>query len=115
MIHVASLMHDDVIDSANTRRGLQALNSVFGNKARTAEAPRQDSIAWKPSLCPSMLCWGNHGAAETVMQLYSRSASLFCGQAQVQSSCSPRLDQHAVAISRLGALCWRAPCDAGAK
>ena len=35
MIHVASLMHDDVIDSANTRRGLQALNSVFGNKVRT--------------------------------------------------------------------------------
>ena len=34
MIHVASLMHDDVIDSANTRRGLQALNSVFGNKVR---------------------------------------------------------------------------------
>ncbi|KAK9825677.1 hypothetical protein WJX81_001890 [Elliptochloris bilobata] len=32
MIHVASLMHDDVIDSANTRRGLMALNSVFGNK-----------------------------------------------------------------------------------
>ena len=35
MIHVASLMHDDVIDSANTRRGLQALNSVFGNKVRS--------------------------------------------------------------------------------
>ena len=34
MIHVASLMHDDVIDTASTRRGLQALNSVFGNKVR---------------------------------------------------------------------------------
>jgi geranylgeranyl pyrophosphate synthase len=38
MIHVASLMHDDVIDTANTRRGLQALNSVFGNKVRRAAA-----------------------------------------------------------------------------
>ena len=42
MIHVASLMHDDVIDSANTRRGLQALNSVFGNKVRLAMTFHQD-------------------------------------------------------------------------
>ena len=41
MIHVASLMHDDVIDTANTRRGLQALNSVLGNKVRLVAAQRQ--------------------------------------------------------------------------
>ena len=33
MIHVASLLHDDVIDAASTRRGLRALNIAFGNKA----------------------------------------------------------------------------------
>ena len=32
LIHVASLLHDDVIDSASTRRGLKALNITFGNK-----------------------------------------------------------------------------------
>lgn len=32
LIHVASLLHDDVIDDANTRRGVKALNTVFGNK-----------------------------------------------------------------------------------
>ena len=32
MIHVASLLHDDVIDSAETRRGLKSLNSFLGNK-----------------------------------------------------------------------------------
>ncbi|KAL4440516.1 hypothetical protein ABPG75_003517 [Micractinium tetrahymenae] len=32
LIHVASLLHDDVIDSAGTRRGKRSLNAVFGNK-----------------------------------------------------------------------------------
>ena len=32
LIHVASLLHDDVIDDAETRRGSKALNMVFGNK-----------------------------------------------------------------------------------
>jgi geranylgeranyl pyrophosphate synthase len=32
MIHTASLLHDDVIDDADTRRGMPAVNSVFGNK-----------------------------------------------------------------------------------
>lgn len=32
MIHVASLLHDDVLDSADTRRGIGSLNFVMGNK-----------------------------------------------------------------------------------
>lgn len=32
MIHTASLLHDDVIDVADTRRGVSSVNSVFGNK-----------------------------------------------------------------------------------
>ena len=32
LIHVASLLHDDVLDDAETRRGKAALNHVLGNK-----------------------------------------------------------------------------------
>ncbi|KAI3831603.1 hypothetical protein MKX03_017451 [Papaver bracteatum] len=32
MIHVASLLHDDVLDDANTRRGVPSLNYCMGNK-----------------------------------------------------------------------------------
>lgn len=32
MIHVASLLHDDVIDESDTRRGLPSANKTFGNK-----------------------------------------------------------------------------------
>ncbi|KAL8162495.1 hypothetical protein V2J09_013984 [Rumex salicifolius] len=32
MIHVASLLHDDVLDDAETRRGVGSLNMVMGNK-----------------------------------------------------------------------------------
>jgi geranyl diphosphate synthase len=32
LIHVASLLHDDVIDEASTRRGISSLNAVVGNK-----------------------------------------------------------------------------------
>ncbi|KAH9747969.1 Solanesyl diphosphate synthase 3 [Citrus sinensis] len=32
MIHVASLIHDDVLDDADTRRGIGSLSSVMGNK-----------------------------------------------------------------------------------
>jgi len=32
LIHAASLLHDDVIDDADTRRGIASINAIFGNK-----------------------------------------------------------------------------------
>jgi len=33
MIHAASLLHDDVIDEAYTRRGVASINALYGNKS----------------------------------------------------------------------------------
>ena len=33
MIHAASLLHDDVIDDAYTRRGVASVNAIYGNKS----------------------------------------------------------------------------------
>lgn len=33
MIHISSLIHDDVLDDADTRRGMDSLNFAMGNKA----------------------------------------------------------------------------------
>ena len=33
LIHAASLLHDDVIDDALTRRGQDSINAIFGNKS----------------------------------------------------------------------------------
>ena len=33
MIHTASLLHDDVIDEADTRRGVDSINALYGDKS----------------------------------------------------------------------------------
>jgi octaprenyl-diphosphate synthase len=33
LIHAASLLHDDVIDDANQRRGVRSINSIYGDKS----------------------------------------------------------------------------------
>jgi octaprenyl-diphosphate synthase len=33
LIHAASLLHDDVIDDATTRRGVDSINAIYGNKS----------------------------------------------------------------------------------
>ena len=44
MIHVSSLMHDDVIDDATTRRGAMSINQKFGNKMAIMAVSRASLI-----------------------------------------------------------------------
>jgi len=52
MIHTASLFHDDVIDGANTRRGVPAVHTVFGNKTAILAG---DYLLARASICLARL------------------------------------------------------------
>jgi hypothetical protein len=52
MIHTASLLHDDVIDGADTRRGIRSVNSVFGNKLAILAG---DFLLARASICLARL------------------------------------------------------------
>ena len=52
MIHTASLLHDDVIDTAETRRGMSSVNSVFGNKLAVLAG---DFLLARASVCLARL------------------------------------------------------------
>ncbi|KAH9091622.1 hypothetical protein Ae201684P_011166 [Aphanomyces euteiches] len=52
MIHTASLLHDDVIDEADTRRGMQSVNKVFGSKMSILAG---DFLLARSSICLARL------------------------------------------------------------
>jgi geranylgeranyl pyrophosphate synthase len=52
MIHTASLLHDDVIDEADTRRGLKSVNKVFGSKLSILAG---DFLLARSSICLARL------------------------------------------------------------
>ncbi|CAB1097522.1 unnamed protein product [Ectocarpus sp. CCAP 1310/34] len=50
MIHAASLFHDDVIDEADTRRGVPSVNKVFGNKLAILAGNFRDFLLARSSM-----------------------------------------------------------------
>lgn len=52
LLHTASLLHDDVIDVADTRRGVSSVNSVFGNKLAILAG---DFLLSRASVCVARL------------------------------------------------------------
>ncbi|CAN0217356.1 unnamed protein product, partial [Ectocarpus fasciculatus] len=50
MIHAASLFHDDVIDEADTRRGVPSVNKVFGNKLAILAGKSSDFLLARSSM-----------------------------------------------------------------
>jgi len=52
LIHTASLLHDDVIDGADTRRGVGSVNATFGNKLAVLAG---DFLLARASVCLARL------------------------------------------------------------
>lgn len=52
MIHTASLLHDDVLDMADTRRGAKSVNMLFGNKLAVLAG---DFLLARASVCLARL------------------------------------------------------------
>ncbi len=50
MMHIASLLHDDVLDDAQRRRGLPSVNAVYGNKNAILTGDLMVSCALKAAM-----------------------------------------------------------------
>lgn len=47
LIHTATLLHDDVVDGSNTRRGVASINHIWGNKASILTGDYLFSVAFE--------------------------------------------------------------------
>ncbi|MCL7023117.1 hypothetical protein MKW94_014896 [Papaver nudicaule] len=84
MIHVASLLHDDVLDDADTRRGVRSLNILMGNKLSVLAGDFLFSRACvglasvkDPEVFSLMSAAIEHLVAGEIMQMTSTSEDLF--------------------------------------
>jgi len=93
MIHVASLLHDDVLDDSATRRGIGSVNAIMGNKlailggdfllarasVRLAELGSTEAV-W---LVATML---DHLVKGEVMQVTTKADALLCWDTYMQKT-----------------------------
>ncbi|KAL7425202.1 coq1 putative hexaprenyl diphosphate synthase [Cryptotrichosporon argae] len=88
MIHVASLLHDDVIDTADVRRGAPSAPSVFGNKLSILSG---DFLLGRASVALARL-----GSREVVELLATVIANLVEGEImQLQATAKPETSPNA--------------------
>jgi hexaprenyl-diphosphate synthase len=97
MIHVASLLHDDVIDKSPLRRGVASAPAAFGNKLAVLGG---DFLLGRASAALSRL-----GESEVVELIASVIANLVEGEIlQMREACTPDLGFHDA--PRVGKEAW---------
>lgn len=108
-IHTATLLHDDVVDESNLRRGLASANAVFGNKASV--------LVGDFLFARSFQLMTEDGSIKVMGILSSASATIAEGevlQMATQNDLSTSIDKYLEVIHGKTAALFAAACRVGA-
>jgi octaprenyl-diphosphate synthase len=108
-IHTATLLHDDVVDESQLRRGLASANAIFGNKASVLVGDFLFARAFQLMVEDGSL---------VVLGILSRAAATIAEgevlQLQTQNDLSTTEDQYLEVIQGKTAALFAAACEVGA-
>lgn len=82
LLHTASLVHDDIVDDSQERRGQMSVNAMFGNKVAVlsgdyilAQALEYASLTDDTRIVKSIAMLGKHLSEGELLQLYNAAAT----------------------------------------
>ena len=108
-IHTATLLHDDVVDESQLRRGLASANAIFGNKASVLVGDFLFARAFQLMVDDGSLA---------VLRILSHAAATIAEgevlQLQTQNDLSTTEDQYLQVIQGKTAALFAAACEVGA-
>src|SRR6202142_2415264 len=108
-IHTATLLHDDVVDESQLRRGLASANAIFGNKASVLVGDFLFARAFQLMVDDGSLA---------VLSILSRAAATIAEgevlQLQTQNDLSTTEEQYLEVIQGKTAALFAAACEVGA-
>ena len=107
-IHTATLLHDDVVDESDQRRGQASANNVFGNQASVLVGDFLFSRAFELMV--------EDGSIDVLRLLSSAAARITEGevlQLSIQSNIDTTLDQYLAVIAAKTAVLFSAACEIG--
>lgn len=108
-IHTATLLHDDVVDESDLRRGQKSANAVFGNQASVLVGDFLFSRAFELMVADGSL---------EVLRILSHASSVIAEGEVLQLSVAAQLsttkDQYLEVISGKTAALFAAACEVGA-
>jgi octaprenyl-diphosphate synthase len=108
-IHTATLLHDDVVDESQLRRGLASANAIFGNKASVLVGDFLFARAFQLMVEDGSL---------VVLSILSRAAATIAEgevlQLQTQNDLTTTEDQYLEVIQGKTAALFAAACEVGA-
>jgi len=108
-IHTATLLHDDVVDESQLRRGLASANAIFGNKASVLVGDFLLARAFQLMVDDGSL---------VVLSILSRAAATIAEgevlQLQTQNDLTTTEDQYLEVIQGKTAALFAAACEVGA-